>query len=439
VCTVLNLAENSIASLNYCQTIVSGSGYVHCQCGYDAAVARNTSEALAALNGKISVAALGSFVSGHLDVSTIVVGRPITGDVAAESVIVFVAFGSLWVISIFFIAFTYHKMKANNNSTASNIVAPTLSLQVATQQYIRSILPISLQAEKWWLERMWDILTVELKPLAVIVRCLGYQRQDYSNESAHHQQRRELLDIICIATSWTMSCFVMALFYDLQSPIDDGFCDTWADQGSCLVTKTALDAHVNKCKWVYLPELPLAAIVSQSSSLNGKLSHSSIISVTLDASDESKPSCSMNTDTLSFESVFAGISDHLLSVNDYHLHIGCNIWILYAYPPTYQHSDNTQILFTSAVSPTGKVGSQVVKSNSAKEWLIPRAVTTARVHWTESLLYLFTNFNQNAATSSIEIHAAGTRMLQLLLMQLIIFSNQATIDSQVNIFMNLIC
>lgn len=55
VCMVLNLADNSIASSNYCQTIVTGSGYVHCQCGYDAAVTRNTFEALAALSGRFQL------------------------------------------------------------------------------------------------------------------------------------------------------------------------------------------------------------------------------------------------------------------------------------------------------------------------------------------------------------------------------------------------
>lgn len=220
----------------------------------------------------------------------------------------------------------------------------------------------------------------------------------------------------------------MALFYGLQSPIDDGFCDTWADQSSCLAAKTALDAHVNKCKWVSPPELPLVATVSQSSSLNGELYKSSIISVTLDASDESKPSCSMNTDTLSSRAfLLAFLITSLMSMIITYI-LDVIFGILYAYPPAHQHPDNTQKLFTSAVSPTGKVGSQVVKSISAKEWLIPRAVTTARVHWIESLLYLFTNFNQNTATSSIETHAAGMRLLQLLLMQLIIYLNQATID-----------
>lgn len=78
------------------------------------------------------------------------------------------------------------------------------------------------------------------------------------------------MDIVHVGTSLTVSCFVVALFYDLQSPVDDGFCGQLLKKSSCLARSSILDQAVKKCIWIDPPIDLVAAIVTQSSSVDGK-------------------------------------------------------------------------------------------------------------------------------------------------------------------------
>lgn len=242
VCTVLNLADNNIASTEFCQTITTGSGSVLCRCGYDEAVTRNSSAMLSVLNGKVSVAALSAFSSSRLDASVIAVTRPISGDAASESVIVFAAFGSLWVIGVACIFASYSSIAFSKKKAVGSV--PESRQAGRVMSYVSSVLPISLQMDRWWLGRVWETLCVKRKWWSIVRRLAGYRRLDFANESQERQQRRELLDIVYVITSLTLSCFISALFYDLQSHVDDGYCGQWTDQVSCQTTKTALDPQV---------------------------------------------------------------------------------------------------------------------------------------------------------------------------------------------------
>jgi hypothetical protein len=298
VCTVLNLADNSIASTGYCQTITAAAGSVICRCGYEGAANSNNSAALASLNGKVSVAALGTFASGRLDAS-LVVAKPIAGDVATESVIVFLAFGSLWIVGASCMLVSYWNF-STSLSYPSNVRSSgknAMKGDFATR-YLSMIVPPSLQVDRWWLTRMWELLCTKHIWFRVSIRLLGFRSHDFANESLDRQQRREMLDIVYVVTSLTMSCFIMATFYDLQSPVDDGYCGKWRDEESCLFTKTALDPHVNKCSWAEVASEPLAATVSQSSAISGAVI--SVLDITAEASGSGgrKP-CRLNTITLS--------------------------------------------------------------------------------------------------------------------------------------------
>lgn len=148
VCTVLNLADNTIASTEFCQTITTGTGSVLCRCGYDEAVTRNSSAMLSVLNGKVSVAALGGvFSSSRLDASAIAVTRPISGDVAAESVIVFAAFGSLRAIGVACIFASYSSIAYSKKKAVVGSVPESRQAGIV-MSYVSSVLPISLQMDR---------------------------------------------------------------------------------------------------------------------------------------------------------------------------------------------------------------------------------------------------------------------------------------------------
>jgi hypothetical protein len=150
VCTVLNLVDNSIASTDYCQTIMTGSESVLCRCGYNHN--SKNSSFLTALNGKVSVAAVGSFASSQLDASTIVAVRPIVGDVAADSVVVFVTFGFLWMVGLVCMMVSYWSPQSTQVAPVSepNPLREPPSQQVIelTRAYVMAVLPPSLCVEE---------------------------------------------------------------------------------------------------------------------------------------------------------------------------------------------------------------------------------------------------------------------------------------------------
>lgn len=63
-------------------------------------------------------------------------------------------------------------------------------------------------------------------------------------------KQRILFDIIYLVTAITMSCFVLAILYDLQYPVDDGYCTTISSAATCEYRKTLLDPWQSRCLWV---------------------------------------------------------------------------------------------------------------------------------------------------------------------------------------------
>jgi hypothetical protein len=160
-------------------------------------------------------------------------------------------------------------------------------------------LPVSLQYDQWWVWKVWEILCIKHKGISITKLLMAYRSKDFVNESRERQQRRVLLDVVYVVTSLTVSCLIMALFYDLQSPVDDGYCGQWTEQAACEMVKTALDSHANKCVWMVISVDATAAIVVQSVVAIGQMISTSII--TADAAEgisRDRP-CRFNTDTLS--------------------------------------------------------------------------------------------------------------------------------------------
>lgn len=317
VCAVLNLADNSVASTEYCQTIVAGTGSVLCRCGYDTSSNHNDSAALAALNGKVAVAALGIFYSSGLDASVLAVAHPIATNVATDSVLVSVAFGSMWVVGLLGIFGSYWSLQSTSKHhqvlptlifpvsiTSSDIEVSSLRVRQlidATWAYLSLIAPPSLQTNRWWLSRIGDILLAKHKCLNLLAKIAGIRVSDVVNESLERQQRRELLNIIYVVTALTISCFIMAFFYDMQSPVDDGYCGQLLDREACRLPKTALDPHINRCIWIKPPVALTAAVVVQSSALNDQVISTSTITFEVAEEDDAFTviPCQLNANTLS--------------------------------------------------------------------------------------------------------------------------------------------
>jgi hypothetical protein len=218
---------------------------------------------------------------------------------------------------------------------------------------------------KWW---------------SIVRRLAGYRRLDFANESQERQQRRELLDIVYVITSLTLSCFILALFYDLQSPVDDDYCGQWTDQASCQTTKTALDPQVNKCSWIAPPEPLTAAILLQSSFINGQVISSSIVSADVSESERESLPCQMHSDTLSSRAfLLAFLIKSMVSLLFMYA-LDVVFYILHAQSRPFTFANGglvSSVAFLGAL-PTSNNGMNVMKSNR----LVPEYVIQARSAWT---------------------------------------------------------
>jgi hypothetical protein len=64
---------------------------------------------------------------------------------------------------------------------------------------------------------------------------------------SYEQRVKTLLQLLTVQT---MLMFVLAVCYDLQYPSDDGQCETYKTESSCLHPSSILDSTQQKCKWV---------------------------------------------------------------------------------------------------------------------------------------------------------------------------------------------
>jgi hypothetical protein len=162
-------------------------------------------------------------------------------------------------------------------------------------EYMYASLPPSMQQDRWWVFRYREILTNKHKMVSVLTKAAGYRPDMIVNESLHRLLRTEIFDVLQVMTMVTMTLFLLALFYDLQSPVDDGYCGTMTDETSCLAKRTLLDPNVYKYIWskqVTHDDYAMVAMVTLSSSVTGVVLARN--TVDKDEPDESQY-CELNT------------------------------------------------------------------------------------------------------------------------------------------------
>jgi hypothetical protein len=156
------------------------------------------------------------------------------------------------------------------------------------------------------------------------------------------QKSQIFFDLVQLLTSITLSCFVLAVLYDLQYPVDDGFCELQRDEASCLGRKTILDPFQSECRW-RPPEDYSADIVIQES-LAGRVINT--LDVGPGANDDTvqQASCTFvtnNNSLLAFLLSFV-ITSCVSSIVRMMLSVGLNILSSPPLPPVPQTQTQTQ-------------------------------------------------------------------------------------------------
>jgi hypothetical protein len=321
VCSVLDLEANRVVSNDYCVATVVGSS-VQCKCGIDQ-TNTNTTNSILALKGRITVAAFSSFVAGDLDSSVAVSAVGLSGDIATQSAAVLATFCCLWGVGLLFMGIQVtwradssvsRKMKGWW-SAASGITMPSkvaaLSVRNVPSErelflhYVLDLLPpIYKPGVEWW-KALWTIVS-ENHPYLRLWTWPSPQSHR-SSRAQQQYQKKAVLQSLQILTGLTMSCFVLAVLYDLQYPVDDGYCASQStDQATCEYRKTMLDPWQSRCTWSPPPQVPAAATISES--LYGKVVRSIDVGEPSGDDGVDDPSCvwnSSNNSTVAFVISFA--------------------------------------------------------------------------------------------------------------------------------------
>jgi hypothetical protein len=113
-----------------------------------------------------------------------------------------------------------------------------VEIQEYLSQYVKSIFPVVFDNRPRLL-RLVDELRRHHRYLLIFTAAPGEM-----GDSKRIMSRIQLL------TVQTMQLFLLALFYDLGSPYDDGSCDGLATESACLMKTSFLDSSQTFCQWV---------------------------------------------------------------------------------------------------------------------------------------------------------------------------------------------
>lgn len=291
VCSVLSLSSGLVSSNNnFCQTVVSGSSVI-CKCGFG----NSTSSKNLADGGAVNLAVTTQYVPGNEFGVVVISGTSLSaGKFASKSSAIFAVFGCLWacgILAICYHFFSFQKKQSKATASAVKTVESNQkqSLQASLKFYAAICLPDVFHSDSQ-LNRLWEQIRNRHKYVH-IVYCLIYNQRIESEEIKKH----EVLMIAHILTAITMSCFVLAVLYDLQYPSDDGTCKLYMTQDTCLSRKTLLDSQMTLCIWKNFHSTSAGTITE---SHNNQLLDSMSLEQALD--ENFKSQCHFNTDNTSF-------------------------------------------------------------------------------------------------------------------------------------------
>jgi hypothetical protein len=121
----------------------------------------NITQSLTALGGKVSVAAVGSFTPSKLEVVVLPTVNRLDSSIATQSVLVFVSFGCIWFIALCCVFLSHHwfvKKDRNDDAQASTVLSVEHQCRSMASDYMYATLPPSMQRDRWWVFRYWEIL-----------------------------------------------------------------------------------------------------------------------------------------------------------------------------------------------------------------------------------------------------------------------------------------
>lgn len=275
VCNVLNLQTATVISSDYCQAVKASTGFVVCYCGLSRLnSSSSTASSIIASGGTVNVAVMTQYVTGDFSTTVANAASISSGSFAAKSSAVFIAFGCIWAVGVVAMGVHYSSMnvvavvglsKVNPTMKNGPKMQPQPSgkygstkVQERLYGYLVSVVPSIYQQNTWW-RRLWEQFCLHHDYVRVCVSLMsshhhhGHQSGRFVNNvtlamEAKHR-KKTVLEVAQILTLTMVFCFVLAVLYDLQYPPNDGSCEQFHNQASCLNRRSLLDPALSFCRW----------------------------------------------------------------------------------------------------------------------------------------------------------------------------------------------
>ena len=161
---------------------------------------------------------------------------------------IIVMFGALWIVGIVLVLSSISSkemkdraMKEKRRETAGRLRRLPLSVSPIVSKdyifdYIKSVIP-TVFSRKSVLQRLWSEFVTNHK----------YFKLFYPDEKSKPEAR--IIGCLYLLSVQTMFMFLLAVFYDLQGPSDDGSCPANVTETTCLTRKSVLDQRQSYCAW----------------------------------------------------------------------------------------------------------------------------------------------------------------------------------------------
>jgi hypothetical protein len=161
---------------------------------------------------------------------------------------IIVMFGALWIGGIVLVLSSISSkemkdraMKEKRRETAGRLRRLPLSVSPIVSKdyifdYIKSVIP-TVFSRKSVLQRLWSEFVTNHK----------YFKLFYPDEKSKPEAR--IIGCLYLLSVQTMFMFLLAVFYDLQGPSDDGSCPANVTETTCLTRKSVLDQRQSYCAW----------------------------------------------------------------------------------------------------------------------------------------------------------------------------------------------
>jgi hypothetical protein len=168
---------------------------------------------------------------------------------------VIIMFGVLWVGGLTIIFATVYKQqrqKAKHDERKTNLIRAVDrkppkkgEMKDSLARYVRSVFPSVFYQDNWLMKLKEEILKNHIYLLLLTA------------PKGELEDKKRIISGVKLLTVQSCLMCLLAIFYDLQCPSDDGSCDKFLTKQNCLTRTSLLDSSQTYCKWVqYSPNIP---------------------------------------------------------------------------------------------------------------------------------------------------------------------------------------